>query len=162
MEPGPEGVTSAIGERLPIVYCDTSALARAYLADEPGHDALRGRLLEGDEQVVTSTLAEVELVAALAAAGRAGRIADTRSALAKLARDVHGDGAILLLALDEPRVLPQACDLCARHRLRAIDAIHLAVALSDATTLADGQPVVFVTRDADQAAAAVAEGLPLG
>ena len=142
-----------------IVYCDTSALARAYLTDEEGHDGLRARLLGGPEDVVTSALAEVEMVAALSAAGRAGRIADTRSALTRLSADLHRDRSILLIALDGPTALEMALSLCERHRLRALDAVHLAVALTDARTLAGDDRLIFITRDADQAEAARAEGL---
>jgi len=47
------------------------------------------------------------------------------------------------------------------HTVRTLDAIHLAVALTDATALAAGEPVVLVTRDQQQAAAARAVGLPV-
>ena len=69
------------------------------------------------------------------------------------------DGHILLLELEPRAVLPRARALCEDHRLRALDAIHLAVALNEGESLEDEAELVFVTRDADQAAAAQAEGL---
>ena len=47
------------------------------------------------------------------------------------------------------------------HPLRALDAIHLAVALTEAVELAAGDPVSLVTCDKAQAIAADAVGLPL-
>ena len=47
------------------------------------------------------------------------------------------------------------------HRLRTLDAMHLAVAAEEAPALADEGEVVFVTRDQDQATAAAALGLTL-
>lgn len=151
----------ALTEGGALLYCDTSALVRAYMEDEPGHAEMRVLLLESGKTVVTSALAEVEIAAAVAAAVRHGRLDEPDTVLGEVSADTRG-GPVVLISLDGRRVLPQARELCARHRLRALDAIHLAVALSDATTLAGDQPVVFVTRDADQAAAAVAEGLRLG
>ncbi len=51
-----------------LLYADPSALARAYLADEPDHAMLREMLLAGPDQVVTSALARVELASAIRAA----------------------------------------------------------------------------------------------
>ncbi|MBA2487996.1 MAG: hypothetical protein H0V36_01580 [Chloroflexi bacterium] len=42
------------------------------------------------------------------------------------------------------------------HRVPTLDAIHLAVAIEECPALADGEAIEFVTRDRDQAAAAVA------
>ncbi|MGH8902138.1 MAG: hypothetical protein ACRDYA_10760 [Egibacteraceae bacterium] len=50
-------------------------------------------------------------------------------------------------------------DLVAAHALRVLDAVHLAVALTDAVALADEEPLTFGTRDAEQATAARAHGL---
>jgi predicted nucleic acid-binding protein len=69
------------------------------------------------------------------------------------------DGSVTLIELDAPRALARARALCEAHRLRALDAIHLAVALAERDELGGEGELVFVTRDADQAAAARAEGL---
>lgn len=46
-----------------------------------------------------------------------------------------------------------------KHSLRTLDALHVAVALVQCPPIADGEEVVFVTRDHDQAVAAAAAGL---
>jgi predicted nucleic acid-binding protein len=156
VEPGAEGLTSGPPEI--VRYCDSSALARTYLADEAGHGELSRLLLDPANLVVTSALTEVELVAAVRAAARAGRVADADVALAEAVADMGPAGPIAIIALDSARVLPRARDLCERHHLRVLDAIHLAVALEAAAEAPDDE-IGFVTRDADQAAAARAEGL---
>lgn len=61
-----------------LLYADTSALVRAYLADEPDHGSLRERLLEGDEPVVISELARIEMASVIRAAARGGRLRRSR------------------------------------------------------------------------------------
>lgn len=143
-----------------VLYADSSALARAYLADEPEHAALRELLLEGDEAVVTSELAAVELSAAFGAAARAGRVRDLRKLVRRIDADLSGD-PVALLALRPEEVFPAARRLVHAHPLYAADAIHLAVALVDAPELAADRTVVLVTSDRRQAEAARAEGLPV-
>jgi predicted nucleic acid-binding protein len=138
-----------------VLYADTSALVRAYLPDEPDHDALRATILEGDEPVATSDLTRVELARALTAAQRAGRLYDARPVLERIEADLSGR-PILTIRLDPVRLVPRSRELVLAYPLRTLCALHLAVALSlEAWT--DG--VVLVTRDADQAAAARALGL---
>jgi hypothetical protein len=72
--------------------------------------------------------------------------------------DCADDGPLALIRLDPATVLPRARDLVCTHSLRTLDAMHLAVALGEVTDMAAGEPVVFVTRDAAQAAAARALG----
>lgn len=157
MEQGAEGLTSAPPD--PVVYCDASALARAYLPDEPGHLELTRLLLDPDRPIVTSALAEVEIAAAIRGAARRGRVGAADQVMAEILADMGETGHIELIALNSRRVLPRARDLCEAHRLRALDAIHLAVALLEEPDLAGEEGLVFVTRDSDQAAAARAEGL---
>ncbi|HEX4747351.1 MAG TPA: type II toxin-antitoxin system VapC family toxin [Gaiellaceae bacterium] len=140
-----------------LLYADTSALARAYLPDQPEHDRMRSLLLETGPPVVTSEIAAVELSAAITAAARAGRIQDARRTLRRIDADVSRD-AIALLPLRPARVFPVARRLIAAHALYAADAIHLAVALRETPGLSnDG--VTLVTHDRRQVAAARAEGL---
>jgi uncharacterized protein len=157
VEPGAEGVSSPPWDA--VLYCDSSALVRAYLADEPEHAELSRVVLDADRLVITSALTEVELVAAIWAAARRGRVAGATPRIEEAAADMSPDGSVTLIALDPAPVLSRARALCERHRLRALDAIHLAVALSEREELAGEGELVFVTRDADQAAAARAEGL---
>jgi uncharacterized protein len=142
-----------------LLYADTSALLRAYFADEPDHASLRTRLLEGDDPVITSEITRVEIASAIRAAARAGRLRQWQDLLARIDADAGEEGPLTLLALRSSVVLPTAYRLVLQHRLRTLDALHLAVALEEGPALADEDAVVFVTRDADQAAAAAAAGL---
>jgi len=144
---------------LTLLYADTSALARAYLADEPDHEQLRDLLLEGHDPVVTSALARIELASAIRAAAGAGRLRRWQSLLERIDADCEEQGPLTLLALQPELVLEPAYDLVRRHRLRTLDAIHLAVALEDCPKLAEDGDVAFVTRDGHQAAAARTLGL---
>jgi predicted nucleic acid-binding protein len=140
-----------------VAYCDTSVVLAAYLSDEHGHAEARRRLLSDDVALVSSAIAEVELTAALHAAARHGLLGDAQTVRAEISADARGP--LLFIALDPPRVFPLAMQLCVRHRLRALDAIHLAVALTSGRELVGAVPLTFITRDADQTAAARAEGL---
>lgn len=142
-----------------LLYADTSAVVRAYFVDEAEHAELRKLLIGGPDPVVTSELTRVEFASAVSSASRALRVAEPRAVLDRFDLDCGEDGAFTLLRLDSQVVLPLARKLVSEQRLRTLDAIHLAVALTDATALAAGEPVMFVTRDNQQAAAAKALGL---
>jgi len=142
---------------LSILYADSSALARVYLADEPGWRELEAALFDPQICVATSELSGLELAGAAKGAERAGRIESAGTLLSVIDADL--DSHVTLVRLKPERVLPEARKLVLTHRLRALDAIHLAVALDLRDHEAGG--VVFVTRDADQAAAAEALGFEL-
>lgn len=142
-----------------MLYADSSALVRAYFEDEDDHRVLRDLLLESGERVVTSELARIELASAIQSADRAGRIRDAQALEQSIEVDFDVGGPLILLDLDARVTLPTAHKLVREHRLRTLDAIHLAVALEDAPAYAGADEVVLVTRDADQAAAAQALGL---
>ncbi|MGH7762556.1 MAG: type II toxin-antitoxin system VapC family toxin [Candidatus Dormibacteraceae bacterium] len=142
-----------------VLYADTSALVRAYFADEPEHAELRARLLEGDEPVVSSELTRVEFASAVSVAARAGRLRNSKLFLDRFDADCGDDGPIALLRLDLESVLPLAYRLVTEHDLRTLDALHLAVASTSATELAGGEAVVLVTRDDRQTAAATGMGI---
>jgi predicted nucleic acid-binding protein len=142
------------------LYADTSALVRAYFADEPDHTALRELLLHGADPVVSSELARLEFASAVMAARRAGRLRKAQTVLDRFDADCGDEGPLTLVRCLQPGpVLAAAFDLVRRHCLRTLDALHLAVALTDVSDLAAGLPVVLVTRDEAQAHAAVAAGL---
>ncbi|MCP9486602.1 MAG: PIN domain-containing protein [Gaiellaceae bacterium MAG52_C11] len=142
-----------------LLYADPSALARAYLADEPDHDDLRRLLLDRTAAVVTSEIARIELASAVKSALRAGRIRNTDRLHDRIDDDTGEGGAIFLAELRPRAIMPYAHKLVRTYRLRTLDAIHLAVALEDAPSFAGSAEVVLVTRDAYQAAAARALGL---
>lgn len=142
-----------------VLYADPSALVRAYLSDEPEHQELRAMLLEGTHKVVTSEVSRVEHASAIHAAARAGRIANPRGSLDRFDLDIGDEGRVNMLVLRPGPILRLAYDLVSAHRLRTLDAIHLAVALEDGRTAAVGEDLAFVTRDEDQATAARELGL---
>lgn len=144
-----------------LLYADTSGLVRAYFDDEPEHEALRELLLESSEPVVTSELTRVEFASAITAAYRGGRVADAKTVLDRFDADCGTDGGITLLRLDPTSALPTARRLVIEQAVRSLDAIHLAVALTDASELAAGEQVTVVTRDDRQVAAARACGLDI-
>ncbi len=143
-----------------LYYSDTSALASAYFEDETDTDDLRLLLLEGDEPVVTSELTRIEMASAICAAGRAKRVNPTRL-LNKLDQHLAPGGPITPLAFTPGSVLAKGIEIIQSQHLRTLDALHLAVALTDALNLAlaANAQLVFVTRDRKQATAARALGL---
>jgi uncharacterized protein len=142
-----------------LFYADTSALVRAYLADEADHAHLKAVLLHGGHAVVTSEIAWVEFTSAVTAAGRAGRLAKPQVILRRFDADCGPAGPIALLRLELSRLLALGRDLIHAHGLRTPAAVHLAVARTDGVQLASGGTVTFVTRDQVQRGAAQARGL---
>lgn len=139
------------------IFADTSAVVRAYLVDEPDHDTLVEVLLEGPEPVVISALAEVEFVAAVARATRDGRLDQPVAArlLTDFGADTASDGPLAVAIFDAEAAFATAKRLLAKHRLRTLDALHLAAAMALAATT--DEELAFCTRDQDQATAARAE-----
>lgn len=142
-----------------LLYADTSALIRAYFADEPDHDEMREMLLEGDEPVVSSEVARVEFASAVRTAAAGGRLRRWRRILEGFDADCQEDGPIGLLRLHPEAILPAARELVLKHKIRTLDAVHLAVAVEEGPALAPGGDVALVTRDDEQAAAARSLGL---
>ncbi|WP_435581454.1 type II toxin-antitoxin system VapC family toxin [Amycolatopsis thermoflava] len=143
-----------------VLYADTSAVVRAFLPDEPEHEQMIELLLDNEDLVLTSELTRVEFASAMATAWNNGRIRDATLALARFDAEAGGDGALSLVPLVPQVIMPAAYRLVSdHHSLHTLDAIHLAVALHDTAGLADGEPVVMVTRDQRQADAAKAHGL---
>lgn len=140
-----------------MLFADTSALARIYLEGEGEAERLQRLLRDSTDAVVASELVRVELARAAKNAERSGRIANAHPLLRRIDADL--DRAIGLLQLEPATILPSARGLVLEHRLGTIDAIHLAVAVEFRDTGSDD--VIFVTRDADQAAAATALGFQL-
>lgn len=126
-----------------LAYLDSSSLVKLVVHDY-GSDELRA-WLEAHPAVVSSAIAVTEVRRAI------GRLS-TRRSLSDRARLVL-DG-VALLAVDIA-VLETAAGL-KPPQLRALDAIHVASALSLGADL-----LAFVTHDERQAAAARAAGLPV-
>lgn len=142
-----------------LIYADTSALVRAYFADEPEHHELRVLLRESPDPVVTSELARLEFTSATFSAARTGRLRRPDAVVARFDEECREDGPVALLALEPMRVFPECHRLIATHPVRTLDAIHLAVALLDLVRMAGGSEAIFITRDEKQGIAAQSEGL---
>jgi predicted nucleic acid-binding protein len=145
-----------------LLYADSSALLRAYFADEDEHVELRNLLLGGREPVVTSEITRLELATAVRSAYSSGRVARSSDLLGRIDGDLAEEGAISPIDFRADPIVGVAYRFILEHRLRPLDAIHLAVCVEDCPGLAGGQEVVFVTRANDQARAARALGLEVG
>jgi len=145
-----------------LIYADSSALVRAYFPDEPDHADMRTLLLEGNEPVVTSEIARLELASAARAASSGGRMSRWSELLARIDLDLTEGGPIGPIGLRPDLILPAAYRLVVEHRLRTLDAIHLAVCVEECPAFAGDDTIIFVTRDREQAAAARALGLATG
>jgi uncharacterized protein len=137
-----------------IVYLDSSVLARAYLADEEGHDEAQALLSDPEIATVTGTWTRIEVSGALARAARIGRV-NAEGLLALLDADLSPEGPVTMLAVAQERVEERALRLVREHAVRALDAWHLAVAELAVPTLAEkGEGIGFASRDHAQAAVA--------
>jgi hypothetical protein len=145
-----------------LIYADSSALVRAYFPDEADHAEMRTLLLEGNEPVVTSEIARLELASAARAASSGGRLSRWSELLARIDLDLAEGGPIGPIGLRPDLILPAAYRLVVAHRLRTLDAIHLAVCVEECPAFAGDDTIIFVTRDREQAAAARALGLETG
>lgn len=145
---------------MPVHFLDSSFLARAYLRDEAGHEEARA-LLSGDDELLASELARIEVARAIASAHRKGRL-PTRirdDLLAEVGRDLSPEGAIEAIVLDPEPTLARARELVIEYAVRTLDAIHLAVAEREGRALAEPDELVFATRDEGQRKAAQKLGL---
>lgn len=139
-----------------IAYVDSSVLARAYLADEAGHEEALALLADPSIAVVTGSWTRVEVSGALVRAARQGR-ADERGLLDVLDSDLAGPVVVLTAA--QEHVERHALELVRRYALRAMDAWHLAVAtIAIPPLLHPGEPKGFASRDAAQRNVAEALG----
>jgi predicted nucleic acid-binding protein len=139
-----------------IAYLDSSVLARAYLADEDGHEHALRLLADPQIATVTGTWTRIEVSGALVRAARIGR-GDEAGLLALLDADLAG--SVVVLSAPQDQVEQQALELVREHALRAMDAWHLAVAkLTIPPLLQPGEPRAFASRDESQSAVAVELG----
>lgn len=131
-----------------IAYLDSSVLARAYLADEDGHQQATALIADPEIATVTGTWTRIEVSNALVRAARAGR-AQEKGLLAALDADLAGP--VVVLGAPQEQVEEDALELVRRHALRAMDAWHLAVAaLVVPPLLEPGEQGGFASRDAAQ------------
>jgi uncharacterized protein len=141
-----------------IAYVDSSLVVRAYLEDEAGSIAAQRVLADRSIAKYTGRWTRIEVSAAVARAARAGRPVLKADTLARLDADLRPGGRIRVIAADDAEVEAKALTLAREHGLRALDALHVALAAIAIPKLADkGEPLGFASRDGDQAT--VAESL---
>lgn len=141
-----------------IAYVDSSLVVRAYLEDEAGSVEAQRLLADRSIAKYTGRWTRIEASAAFVRAARAGRLAAPVRSLTRLDADLRPGGRIKVLAADDAEVEAQALALAREHGLRALDALHVALASIAIPKLADkGEPIGFASRDGDQAT--VAESL---
>ncbi len=135
------------------IYLDSSALVKRYLV-EAGTEAVHD-LFGGPDAIAGSALTEVEVPATISRAKKAGivRAADATRAITLF----QGDWANFVRIPVDDRQLGAAAVLAERYSLRALDAVHLASALSWSEAIA--APVVLATFDRELWVAAREAGL---
>lgn len=109
-----------------IVYFDNSALVKL-IVDEDGSDTAAA-LWDGCDAAVSSRLAYPEVRAALAAAGRAGRLGAAQRVQAETMWEEFW-AAMRVVELTET-ITTRAGQLAAEHALGGADAVHLASGLA--------------------------------
>lgn len=136
-----------------IVYVDSSTLARAYLRDEDGSAAARQLLADPTVGKVTGSWTRIEVSSAITRAARAGRKINRAKALAELDADLDGEtGRVDVVRAPDEQIEGRALELAREHGLRALDALHVALASLAVPPLAEkGEPLGFASRDGDQA-----------
>jgi predicted nucleic acid-binding protein len=111
---------------MPIAYFDSSAFVKL-LVEEEGSDVAAG-LWDGSDAAVSSRLAYPEVRAALAAAGRAGRLGRDDQRRAESAwEDFWAATRVVELS---SLIGQRAGQLTGEHLLRGADAVHLASVLT--------------------------------
>lgn len=131
-----------------IVYLDTSALVKLYVAEEDGRE-LVCRAVEESEGVATSTVAYAEARAGLARKHREGIF--TADELRRAVSDLDEDWPTYdRLNVSDP-VSCLAGELAERHALRGYDAVHLASAVRISERFEDLRFLAFDDRLNDAA-----------
>lgn len=141
-----------------LVYVDTSVLARAYLADEDGHEEAL-ELLGGGHQLFTWSFTLVEITSALVRAAQDAPGFDLDDTLASLYADLSPEGAVAPVRPATADTESAARAVARNFALRAQEAMHLAVAELALRPLAEnGDDIGFASRNESQRTAAAALG----
>jgi predicted nucleic acid-binding protein len=134
-----------------IAYVDTSVLVKLLVDDEPGRHRAE-RVWLASRAVVCAEVGYVEARAALAAAGRAGRLRGKRLTVAKTA--LESLWRQMTVVVVDASLIRHAGELAEEEALRGYDAVHLAAAIT-------GGVAVVATADHDLAVAALRRGLAI-
>jgi len=135
-----------------IIYADSSALAKLVI-EEDGSEEFAA-LVAAADGVVTVSISQVEVFAALAAARRDGRLDAESHDQAKVQA---GNLLAEVGAVDiDPALLQIACEVAETRALRAYDAVQLGALLG-----LEKQGLIFACWDDSLRAAATLEGIEL-
>lgn len=143
-------------------FFDSSALAKRHLA-EAGHGWVRSLIrAKDDHRIYLARVTAVEVVAAITRRQSGGHLSPAQAGaiIGHLRRHLREHYHVIELT---PAHFDAATVAARKHRLRAYDAVQLAVALGvrrfhQSTRL---DPVTFVSADRELNAAAITEGLPV-
>lgn len=138
-----------------ILYLDTSSLVKLY-ADEEGSEKVR----ELDRRASAATTSWITFAEARSTFARKRREREfTDDEYRIVVEEFEGDWGRYAALEVSPDILRSAGDLAEKHGLRALDAIHLATALSFLHQPRSPKQLVFSSRDRRLLAAAEVEGL---
>lgn len=143
-----------------IAYVDSSVIARALLADEDGSDEAQRLLADRAIAKVTGLWTRIEVSAAIVRAARVGRPVAQGATLRLLDDMLHeDDGSVYVVSGPAALFEARALAITREHGLRALDALHIALAAIAVPKLADkGEPLGFASRDDGQATVAASLG----
>ena len=108
-----------------ILYCDTSALIKRYVEEDGSKEV--DHLWEGSSEIITSTVAFAEIMAAFSRKYREGLISKT--GYLKTVSEFKNEYSKIILVSISPDLNQIVEKLLLKHPLRGFDAIHLASAL---------------------------------
>lgn len=144
-------------------YFDASVLVKAYLW-EVGTEDVRRVLASAaspspEAEIVTSRLTFVEVASAVSRRRFDGELTEAQANQIwnQLQRDFGELGAAYDLTDPDPGVMNRAAELTRLHRLRAIDALHLASGMIARRETPPGASFRFASADRRLSAAALAE-----
>lgn len=132
------------------VYFETSAFFKLIVDEEGSAEALE--LWEAAHRIIASPLMYPEARAALAAAGRAGRVTSSELRLVRSRLESRWN-QVEIIKIDH-EIASASGDLAEAHALRGYDSVHLASAVA----LADGTSIL-ATWDLELRTAALDAGL---
>lgn len=144
-------------------YFDASVLVKAYLWETGTEDVRRvlgdARTDPEQTQVATSRLTFAEAMSAVARREFAGEMSrgEADEVWRRLRTDFHGPRSRFVVLEPEASLVRSAAVLVRRHRLRAIDAIHLATGIEARRGVPRGMGFRFASADRRLNAAAVSE-----
>ena len=144
-------------------YFDASVLVKAYLWEVGTEDVRRvlasAFAAPSEVRIVTSRFAFVEVASAVARRGFAGELTEdeVNGLWSRLQEDFAEFDPAYTLTDPHPEVVGQAAELTRQHRLRAIDAIHLASGIGVRRRTPSGASFRFASADRRLSAGALAE-----